>query len=481
MCTGADRKWGAAMRRKKLGMFQIRFRIMDRVLLVGMSLLILVTMAVFQLYATNAEKNQIDFVQLVMEKTSLDQKAQFETYIDDKLRILRSMAAYPEIYQMDRETQGAFIRNHSAQWGFRHIFIMDTVGVGYYPEEDLTRNQGAEQFFANVMNNEEYISEPFYSEDGKALMTVCVSVRDTDNKKVGVLCGAINLRAIQDVITSSEMLLGGDCFILDREGNFVTSPKSGNIESGKSLYDLKKSDVSLIQQAILWEDNRGGTLILEEEEYLAHVCYLPDYTWVIVQCTPMDEVVRQFENLTRFQTVLSVAIAILIYCVVRIIHRWNKSVRETYTDVLTGCNNRAACMKMLAYLEKKKYGDISIVFMDLNGFKQVNDTFGHDKGDLLLQIFSRHLTETFGKMGFACRVGGDEFVTILLNSTEEEIEAAWSGLSGRLREESSKLEFEYEISSSYGYATRKKGETGSLEALMQKADEKMYQYKQLSK
>ncbi|MBQ8632628.1 MAG: diguanylate cyclase [Lachnospiraceae bacterium] len=469
------------MKRKKLGMFQIRFKMIDRALLAAMLLLIAVTMVVFHKYTDNAEQNQIDFVRLVMEKNAVNQAGQFETFVDEKIRVLKAMASYPEIYKMDKDQQSAFIKNRSAKWGFRHVFVVDTDGYGFYPEEALTRYQGGEVFFSNIMNNDVYITEPFYADDGTAIMTACVSVFDAANKKVGVLCGAINLKTVQEVITSNEMLLEGDSFLLDRSGNFVTSPQSGNIRSDASVYDFKKSDVSLIKQAILWEDNRGGVLTLEGVEYLAHAYYLPDYPWTIVQCTPMDEVVRQFENLTVLQAVLLLAVAALIFCIIRIIFCWNKSVNETYTDALTGCNNRFACTKMLAYLEKKKQGDISIVFFDLNKFKQVNDTYGHDKGDLLLKIFSKSLRETFGKIGFVCRVGGDEFVTILRNSSETEMETAWAKLCEKLREESKTLDFTYEITSSYGYATRKKGETGSLEELMKLADERMYQYKHETK
>ena len=54
--------------KKKLGMFQIRFKVIDRALLAAMLLLIAVTMVVFHKYTDNAEQNQIDFVRLVMEK-----------------------------------------------------------------------------------------------------------------------------------------------------------------------------------------------------------------------------------------------------------------------------------------------------------------------------------------------------------------------------------------------------------------------------
>lgn len=469
------------MGRKKLGMFQIRFKVMDRLLLVGILVLVIVTMVLFGAFATKAEKNQVDFVQMMMEKTSLYQREQFESFINDRINTLKVLATYPEIYEMDKERQSEFIRYRSGSFGFRHIFVMDMQGMGFYIEEGIVRNQGWERFFTDVKDNEIYITEPFYGEDGTtAIMTACVSIYDENGTKVGALCGAINLRAVQEVITNNEMLLGDDCFIVDKSGAFVTPPSSAYIGGDVSMYDRKNSEMSLIQQAFLWEDHRGGIVVIDGREYVAHVCYLPDYTWAIVHCTPMEEIVKQYDNLSILQKVLIAAIAVLVFCIARIIYCWYISINETYKDALTGLNNRAACSKMLSYLEKKQEA-VSIFFMDLNKFKFVNDTYGHEKGDVLLKIFSASLMETFGKIGFVCRMGGDEFVTILLNSSESEISAVWQQLCERLAAENSKLDFDYVISSSYGVATRQKGEQVSLEELMQLADERMYEYKQAHK
>ena len=470
------------MGRKKLGMFRMRFKFIDRVLLIGMSFLVIITKVIFMHYTNVVEQHQIDYVQMMMEKSCFNQREQFKAFVDDKVAILSALVTYPQIYEMNLEEQTEFLSLRSENFGFRHIFVMDMKGNGYYIEEGLIRNQYNEKFFMDVKNNDVYITEPYYSDDGlQAIITVCVSVYDKSDTKVGVLCGAVNLSTIQDVITRDEMLLEGDCFGLDREGNFVTNPNSGNIDGGISIFDRKNSEVSLIQQAFLWEDSRGGTIVLDGREFLAYACYLPDYTWTIVQCTPMDEVVKQYNNLTILQSVLFVSVVVLIGCVIRIIYCWNKSINESYRDSLTLCNNRAACIKMLAYLEGNTSEDVTIVFMDLNKFKFVNDTYGHDKGDVLLKIFSRALSETFGKIGFVCRIGGDEFVTILLDSSEEKVKETWQRLCERLKEENEKLDFDYTIASSYGYATRKKGETGSLEELMQLADERMYECKQVSK
>lgn len=469
------------MGRKKLVMFRLRYTLFDRVLLVGMTLLVIITMVIFHLYANRIEENQIDFVQLVLEKNSMSQKERFETFVDDKVALLQALATYPEIYEMNAERQTEFICDRSVKLGFHHIFVMDTNGIGYYFDDGVVKNQRNESFYTDVMNNDIYITEPFYREDGLTIMTVCVSMYNRENRKVGVLCGAVDLSTVQEMIAGDEMLLDGDCFILDRSGAYVTEPDSGNIKTEKTLFDLKKSEVSLIQQSFLWEDERSGTIILEGREYLACASYLPDYTWTIVQCIPMDNIVQRFENLAVLQTVLFAAIVALIACIVRLIYCWNKSDKETYCDGLTKCSNRVACAKMMSYLEKKTTDDIMMIYMDLNKFKYVNDTFGHDKGDELLIIFSRVLEEIFGKRGFVCRMGGDEFVSIQLEMSEKEFLELWKALEERLLEESKKLEFDYVISSSYGFAVRPKGESGSLEELMQQADEKMYAYKQAKK
>ena len=165
----------------------------------------------------------------------------------------------------------------------------------------------------------------------------------------------------------------------------------------------------------------------------------------------------------------------------RIIYQWNKSNTKIYTDTLTKCNSRAACFDLLDSLEDTKKWAITIVYMDLNRFKYVNDTFGHEKGDELLCIFSAALEETFGKIGFVGRMGGDEFVVILLDTDEAMLKEIWAQLEGILIEKSKLLDFDYEIKSAYGFATREKGSKESLEAIMQQADINMYEYKKQMK
>jgi diguanylate cyclase (GGDEF)-like protein len=120
-----------------------------------------------------------------------------------------------------------------------------------------------------------------------------------------------------------------------------------------------------------------------------------------------------------------------------------------------------------------------VLYADLNRFKYVNDTFGHEQGDLLLITFARVLSRVFdGTLGFTARAGGDEFVVIMTEVSEAVVLEAWQQVELELIEESRRLPYCYWITSSHGVATRAAGEEKSLEALVREADQAMYLCKQ---
>lgn len=85
-------------------------------------------------------------------------------------------------------------------------------------------------------------------------------------------------------------------------------------------------------------------------------------------------------------------------------------------DPLTGLPNRAALMDRLSQgirMAAREHGQLAVLFMDLDRFKWVNDTLGHDAGDTLLQRTAERLTHTLRESDTVARLGGDEFALIL--------------------------------------------------------------------
>lgn len=93
-------------------------------------------------------------------------------------------------------------------------------------------------------------------------------------------------------------------------------------------------------------------------------------------------------------------------------------IQETLatSDPLTGILNRRAFMKRLQYsldLSGRNGSPITLVYIDLDNFKKINDSFGHDGGDRVLRRIAYALTHSIRRTDFAARLGGDEFALLL--------------------------------------------------------------------
>lgn len=147
-----------------------------------------------------------------------------------------------------------------------------------------------------------------------------------------------------------------------------------------------------------------------------------------------------------------------------------------FTDCLTGLYNR----EYLKFLHKracnKKDCWVFGIMIDLNGFKQINDNYGHAEGDLALCIVADLLLKSFSEYGVVTRYAGDEFV-IMLNTTDDQlIQKIIKSAKKNFVTENEKNDKLYQLSASMGYAiTNLSNET--IDDFMNRIDEQMYQDK----
>ena len=90
-------------------------------------------------------------------------------------------------------------------------------------------------------------------------------------------------------------------------------------------------------------------------------------------------------------------------------------------DALTGLPNRLQFDKQLdAIIEQKGQSKCAILCMDLDKFKQVNDTYGHLAGDVVIKTVADRLAAQVGDRGLVARIGGDEFIILLRNELSKD-------------------------------------------------------------
>ena len=152
--------------------------------------------------------------------------------------------------------------------------------------------------------------------------------------------------------------------------------------------------------------------------------------------------------------------------------------RQSRVDALTGLPNRSALLESV----RERTGPVALLFVDIDRFKQVNDTSGHAVGDEVLQEIGRRISERLHAGDVAHRLGGDEFVVVATDDLDDSAldERAFELLTS-LNEPFVARGVEWHLGASIGGATAPRP-TGSIESddaddLLRRADMAMYQAK----
>jgi len=147
-------------------------------------------------------------------------------------------------------------------------------------------------------------------------------------------------------------------------------------------------------------------------------------------------------------------------------------------DYLTGLYNRS---RLDDYVERliEKNVNFSVVMIDLDDYKKINDTYGHGVGDKIIIIFGNLLKSVFGEKALVSRYGGDEFIIVCLDSNEEVLELEKQNIIARLSQYDDEIVKETKFS--MGFSSRTNNNQKSFEQLLTEADDLMYQDKAYNK
>ncbi|HEY2033965.1 MAG TPA: PleD family two-component system response regulator [Rhizomicrobium sp.] len=166
----------------------------------------------------------------------------------------------------------------------------------------------------------------------------------------------------------------------------------------------------------------------------------------------------------------------------RLRHNVQLSLEMAITDQLTGLHNRRYMARHLDSLisnAQKSNKPLSFLIMDIDHFKSVNDTHGHDIGDEVLREFSNRISANIRGIDLACRYGGEEFVVVM---PDTDVEFAHT-IAERLRKsvetnsiEISRVPNVLNITISIGIAVSQ-GEGDNAEKLLHRADQALYRAK----
>lgn len=145
-----------------------------------------------------------------------------------------------------------------------------------------------------------------------------------------------------------------------------------------------------------------------------------------------------------------------------------------YLDPLTGVQNRLGYESYLSNIQRMSCENFCIGIYDINDLKAANDSLGHETGDMLIADASRIICKAF-KSSAVFRIGGDEFVSVSINSSENEVEAQYNEMLCLVKQRNSMNPHPIDLSIAFGYSLQ--SSPFSIEKLFSEADRNMYKNK----
>lgn len=231
----------------------------------------------------------------------------------------------------------------------------------------------------------------------------CILMMDTLQRKCSVLCEAFS---------KDTKLLPMERYVDDAFYNIADSWKD-TIAGSNCLIVKNKHDMDIVKERNpIWYDSitqaGGKTIVLFPLEFKGE---LLGYIWAINFCDEVADTIKETLELTTF----ILASELYSYRMMDRLHILSS------TDMLTGVMNRNEMNNYVDALANSSSGkSVGVLFADLNGLKAVNDGEGHIAGDNLLKNAANALRDVFA-VHEIFRAGGDEFVIVLTDITEDEL------------------------------------------------------------
>jgi diguanylate cyclase (GGDEF)-like protein len=147
--------------------------------------------------------------------------------------------------------------------------------------------------------------------------------------------------------------------------------------------------------------------------------------------------------------------------------------RQAFHDPLTGLANRLLFMNRVDFVLKRRTGNAAVIYVDLDNFKPINDTLGHEAGDAVLVAAGERLQASLRPSDTAARLGGDEFAVLLVDIPEEHIGVVADRIVRKLTQPLEVGGRELTVGASLGVASAKSGSLDA-DALVRNADVAMY-------
>ena len=317
--------------------------------------------------------------------------------------------------------------------------------------------ESGKSYDPNVDNNQE--------QDDSWAVFYNTRIEDSDGKLLGACGVGRNMDELKNMLAHFEQKHNVDISLVNRHG--VVQVDVDEIKIEKSIYSTTKLEI----------DNPDEYHIERDGDNFSITKYVESIGWFLLIKNNVDYRISAYSTLFIYFVILLTILLVILSVGVYIIMKRNNELRNTsFSDSLTGLLNRNAYEDDIKQLKDHTVRDLSYVTIDVNGLKKVNDSLGHNAGDILIRATAGCIHKYFSNMGKCYRIGGDEFA-VMINDTNfdsQKIRSEFHELVGQWHSDGPVKR----LSISVGIAKSSDYESVELEKLIEYADMAMYREKE---
>ena len=391
--------------------------------------------------------------------------------------------------EKDIDSIKRYLNEIKTQYGAFAAFLVSDTTKNYYNSKGLIDNinkkNSADDWYFDFKNKKDLYEVNLDINNNLSnslIMFINYKIKDYKDDFLAVTGVGIKLQNIESMLELFKKKYKYDVYFVDTKGEIILHTKHldkrGNLSSIDGLKDLEKSIYKNIKNKYEYRSNSN--------DYLLHTKYVKELDLYLFVEVNKSEYMNELDQ--RFYINLFVSLVITLLTVLIIIYfiniYQNKLEKIAHEDALTGIDNRRKFNEDIEDMFEKYYrkniDSLSLMILDIDDFKMVNDNFGHLAGDKVLIRFSEILKENIVPNTCLARWGGEEFAIMFINISENEAYDIAHKIRIAIKNDNVLNDLvDKNITASIGIGRLQKDE--SIDAFISKVDSALYKAKELGK
>lgn len=372
------------------------------------------------------------------------------------------------------------------KYGYDSVFFVSDITKNYYHQDKILKQISVGDahdiwYYDLIGKDVEYDLDVDTDQAAQDELTFFVNCLIHDNDKLlGVTGVGVKMAHISQILHDYNQRLDVDVQLVSPDGT-VQIDADENVIRKENVFD--EPIVSALMPEILAEKQQLKIFELGsgyQQEFLISY-YIEELDWYLIVRKDTN-ILRQSlkDQIVRESIIFIVAFLIIAFMYIKIVSYYqNKNIKLASTDMLTDLNNRMAFDQYLTQSitdAAQSNNQLTLIMLDIDNFKSVNDTYGHIEGDHVLKAIAQYLRKFIRQEDVLARWGGDEYAMIFKCAHEDA-----NRIIDRIKasESQSELIAKYNISLSIGSTQYQHGD--SAQDILKRADQALYMAKSQGK